>query len=404
MLVALPTAQAGNNGSSTEVPLGKARVAYSCLNESMVMTRKPVMLDQKSNPDGIVMDCAFEVQWEMSDFLKDLLNKHKVDPKNFRFRVCWSVNTSSESRSFPWIHSTTSDWRYWLAERGSVMLNQMDLMDYWLQGYQQVTPDAMDYWARMGEIVGRKIIPKFMLYGWSKGAICNWPLGRWRSDIVQGVVSVSGCNSKKAYDGTYDKKAKSDGVVPYLFFSSWKDGFLDCSPGDTMTQYHRQLGVQPLTFHTETPCGHHPDRCWPACDYNHTYVQPFWNFVDIAYAYQSCVAVTDQKTCEDYLCTWDADLGLCGEAHPTRFTPSCATFCDLQVVDMCSGLLEDACATSYRILPAEEAQANGMHSRCKFVEGDCVQAEAQFQCFFQDQCGQEAATEPAAATWQTIYA
>jgi len=350
--------------------------------------------------------CKEHVKWVMTDYLIDLLARNKKDPADFHFKVCMDQDGDRDKRAFPWMHSTTSDWQYDLLSQGSVVLHPEDLVDVWMGGFQQSMPDALEYFARMGEVAGQKIIPKFMLYGWSKGAMAIWPLGRWRSDIVQAVVVVHGCDYPKMYDKTHYKKANGDMMSPYLFFSSKRDGYLTCTENDSLSRYQKQKKYQPLTYHAETPCGHHPERCWPLCDYNKTYVTPFWDFVNVSYTYQACIHVKDQQQCEADLCMWDADLGVCAEAHPTRFTPTCAKFCSLELVDSCSGLVEEACAKSYRLVPEEEAQAKGMHSQCQFAGGTCTSSASSAQCFFQDQCEVEAAAakDTTVEKFNVIYA
>lgn len=362
--------------------------ADECCLDPSINPRPPIPAweDQNANPHNVSFYCQFGVTWEKSEYLLGILAKSNADPNNFQFKVCWDLDKNGEKRAFPWLQSTSYDWQWDLSWMGSVVIKPMKLTTYWLDGYAQVIPDALDYYARMGEIAGRKIIPKFMVYGWSKGAIANWPLGRWRSDIVQAVVSVHGCSGEKTYDDSHDVKAKSEGVSPYLFFSSTNDPILHCSSKDSSRQAKNQKKNQPLTFSYDTPCGHHPESCWPLCDYNHIYVTPFWSFVQLAYQYQSCVQWTDKATCESVLCVWDTDLSICAESHPTRFTPSCKKFCGLDMVSSCSGLQEELCGQSYLLVPEEESQAKGMHSRCEFVDGQCASSTAQTQCFFQDEC------------------
>jgi len=359
----------------------------SCLDSSQ-QAEIPPELDQNYMAPESQYDCTYNVGWERSDYMVALMDKHDADAADYVFKVCWDAGADPGERHFPWVQSATGDFRYMLAMSGSITLTPMDQVNTWAYGIQNVMPDALDYYARMGEVANRKIIPKFMMFGWSKGATYFWPLGRWRQDLVQASILLHGCDTKtSAWTTDLPKKSVSKGVVPHLFGSSKLDTFSGCTYSSTTKQYKNQLKNQKETFYLESPCGHHPENCWPVCAYNDTYLNPFWDFVELAYSLrQPCTETTDQKSCEEQLCIWDEPAGFCDEVHPTRLSPSCERFCPKTEVASCGDLDEATCGTSYRLLSIDEANADGMFSACEMVEGICTQSSSSYQCFFQDQC------------------
>ena len=60
--------------------------------------------------------------------------------------------------------------KYLLNAQGSIILNPENFAEIWFNGFANVISDALDYYASMGEVSGRKIIPRFMLFGFLKGS------------------------------------------------------------------------------------------------------------------------------------------------------------------------------------------------------------------------------------------
>lgn len=379
---------------------GKPRTPRpSCLNSSQ-QAELPPILDQNFQPQESVYTCKYGVSWEHSDYLLSLMQGHDADPADYKFRVCWDLNSSAEERHFPWVQSAGGDWKYNLSLSGSIILNPMDQVSTWKYGFPNVMMDALDYYARMGEVVERKIIPRFMLFGWSKGATFLWPLGRWRQDLIQGAILLHGCSSTNSWWTTnFPVKSKSVGVVPHLFASSKKDYYVKCTAKDTRRQYKAQSKNQYHTYYLESPCGHHPERCWPKCNYSQTYVDPFWSFVRATYQMrQPCTYENSKHNCESLLCHWDDEFQVCDERHPARLVPSCERFCGRTQVASCGGNHTGAgthtsysnhslsCGSTYVAHAREVVGANGMLSACRLIDGLCTQSPLSFQCFFQDQC------------------
>merc|ERR1712048_1091855 len=66
-----------------------------------------------------------------------------------------------EVRTSPWVQSAGGDWRYNFTKTGAVVLNPQDQINTWANGFQNVMPDALEYYCRMGEVVGRRAGPIF---------------------------------------------------------------------------------------------------------------------------------------------------------------------------------------------------------------------------------------------------
>lgn len=351
----------------------------------------PAEISHKGNPYNETQSCQYNVEWEKSEDLLALMVGNDDDPEQFMFKVCWAVGSDPEYRTFPWMHANTADWKWHLMHGGAVMLSPMQLNPLWMKGYVNIMLDALDYFARMGEVFNRKILPRFMLYGWSKGATANWVLGRWRPDIIQAVVSVSGLKQTRSYTKVGVRKSKIEGSSPYFFVSSEKDTFTPQAHKDARRQFNKltQSGIDAADFMAKKDfeCGHHPDNCLPLCDYNASYATPFRDFVRTAFSWRGCPHWTTKDDCNTYLCKWDSELQRCDMLHPTEINPSCERFCNRTQVDTCAGT--PMCESSYRTLSMEEASANGMHVACRLDGERCVDSADVFQCFFQDQCQSE---------------
>jgi len=363
-------------------------VRASCLDETVEMIDLPPDLDQNYYPPGYAYLCQYHVGWEHSDWMLETFVTYGADKDDYLFKVCWERFMDPEVRQFPWIMSAGGDWRYNLSSTGSIIMSPEDQVNTWANGFQNVMPDAMDYFARMGEVVGIKIIPRFMLFGWSKGATYLWPLGRWRQDLVHASLLLHGCNvNGRKWTDDMPFKSKSNGVGPTLFISSKLDTFAKCTYKDTKKQYKNQKKHQKKTYYIESPCGHHPESCWPVCDYLDVYVAPYWDFVrEVLPLRQTCTEAKDKKTCDERLGIWDETEGFCGEKYPSRLSRFCERFCPKSEVDSCEALDEATCGMSYKLLSKEQANANGMFSACELVDGACVESSSSYQCFFQDQC------------------
>jgi len=374
-----------------------AKRGRSCLDSSV--PDKPFPEDgHKGNPYGANMVCRINVGWLKSEFMQNLFDKYNKDGDTYTLKMCWDKEFDPEKRWFPWFYTNTGDFKRQLVYAGSTIICPMDLMGVWMDGFHQVVPEALDSFARMGEIDERKIIPKFMLYGWSKGAMGTWKIGIQRSDIVQGSALLHGCVSPKKWDDTYAKRTDKMSTCPHLMISSPNDGFVDCTWKDTEKHYKKHKGYQGVTLAT-TPCGHHPDSCFPACDLNLSFIDPFWAFVKTAYEDSTlCNQWTSIGDCQLNLCLWDSEFGACTDAHPVKMTPSCERFCEKQLVDSCGDQAEPQCSGSYVILPVEVANAKGIHSKCEWTAGQCVPSGDAFQCFFQDQCATTTTTTAAPTT------
>jgi len=362
-----------------------AKRGKSCLDPDM--PDEPFPEDgHKGNPYGGWMVCREGITWEKSEFIQDLFDKYGQDGDTYLFMMCYEHSFDPEKRWFPWFYTNTGDFKKELVYVGSTIISPIDLLGIWMDGFQQVVPEALDWFARMGEIEERKIIPKFMMYGWSKGATGSWQIGKKRSDIVQGSALLHGCVSSKQFDDTYTKKAEKKGTPPHLIISSPLDLYVKCTWSDSQKHFKKLKGYQGVTF-AESPCGHHPDQCYPACDLNKTFYDPFWAFVKTAYEDSSlCNQWKSPEDCSAMLCLWDTTLDVCTDAHPVKMTPTCATFCESELVEFCGPLSEEECSGHHMILSVDEASAKGMHSRCEWTGTECWHAEASFQCFFQDQC------------------
>jgi len=382
------------NATSDDMSGGRDEPKPSCLNESR-QAGIPCDIDQNCDLFGTDIECRYNVQWEMSAYILDLMDKHGASEELYHFKVCWDNNSAdAEVRRFPWVQSTMTDWRYGIAVEGSILLNMKDQVDTWAaNGLQSVLPDALEDFARKGEVVGMKIVPRFMLFGWSKGAAYFMPLGRWRPDLVQAVIVMHGCRTDKyTWDKDPPKQSHNNGVVPYLFYSSPLDKASGCTWKDSQKEFERQLKNQKKTYLVESGCGHHPENCWPVCDLKTLYQDNFWEFVGKAYSVrQPCVGEKKKSKCLEKLCVWDdsddnKDKHVCEERYPSRLSRSCQRFCGKAEVASCAGLGKSDCRGSYRVLPAEETGANGMFSACKFADGQCADSALSFQCLFQDQC------------------
>jgi len=381
------------NATSDDMSGGRQMPNPSCLDESQ---QAPIPCDVDQNCDLWDTDyqCQWNVQWEMSDYILDLMDKHGAPPSLYQFKVCWDANSvDAEVRRFPWLQSAGTDWRYGVVVEGSIILTMMDQVDTWAKnGLQNVLPDALEDFARKGEVAGWKIVPRFMLFGWSKGATYFLPIGTWRPDLVQAAILLHGCRSSAtAWDtNNMPQHAKENGVVPFMFYSSPLDPTAGCTWKDTTKAFDKQLKHQKKTYLVESHCGHHPENCWPACDYKKLYLDTFWKFVAEAYSVrQPCVGDKKQSQCNDKLCVWDdenEDKPYCDERYPSRMSKSCQRFCKKTEVAFCASMDQSDCGGSYRVLPTEETGANGMFSACKFVDGQCVDSASSFQCFFQGQC------------------
>jgi len=348
----------------------------------------PPELDQNANTFGTDYACRTGVSWEHSDYMLELMAEYGSSPDIYLFKVCWDRRASAEVRKFPWVQSAGADWRYKIAAEGSVVISMLDQVETWANGFQNVIQDALEYFARRGEVNNRKIIPRFMLMGWSKGGTYLWPLCRWRQDLAQASILMHGCDSKYSlWTSDLPKKSEYDGVVPTLFISSALDTYSKCTYADSKKQYKNQKKQSDRQYYAESPCGHHPENCWPVCDYNATYHTPFWNFVDEALSLrQPCLEDKDEQTCLSHLCLWDSEEGFCEETYPSTMSKFCERFCPKAEVATCEGLDESQCTVSYRALSLEEADGNGFLAACEYSGGACVQASSSYQCFFQDQC------------------
>lgn len=361
----------------------------SCWDPEGSQTSIPWEISNHGNHYGIALECTYSVSWEMSPTVLQLIQANGADPNEFTFKVCWADKIDKNFRWWPWLHTNSADWRFDLAGLGSTLITPQNLAAVWRKGYMNLMPDALDYFARMGQVLDRKIIPKFLVYGWSKGATYNWHIGRWRPDLIQASVLVNGCNGKNYWGKpSGNKKAIADGLAPHLFFSSPMDTFLKCSHDATKKQVQSNRKHSQYIYHEEIPCGHHPTKCASHCPrpleeiFNH----PFWDFVHFSYSHANCEQWNTETECGDALCQWDSELSYCGEKHATSMNPSCEKFCSLEEVPSCGDVDLSNCTSSYAVLPIDQADADGMHSKCEVSGGQCVQAAQQFQCFFQDQC------------------
>jgi len=381
------------NTTSDDVSGGRRMPNPSCLDETQ-QAEIPCDLDQNCDLWGTDFKCRYNVQWDMSDYILDLMDQHGASPSLYKFKLCADYNSAHpEVRRFPWLQSAGTDWRHGVSVEGSIILTMMDQVETWAKnGLQNVLPDALEDFARKGDVDGMKIVPRFMLFGWSKGSTYFLPIGRWRPDLIQAEILLNGCNSRKyAWDSTnMPQQAKNAAVVPFLFYSSKLDHYAGCTWKDTTTEFEKQLKNQKKTYLVEAPCGHHPENCWPVCDYKKLYQDTFWEFVAEAYSVrQPCLGEKKKSKCNDHLCVWDEDdenKMFCEERFPSRLSKSCKKFCTHAEVASCAGMDQTECGGSYRVLPTEEAGANGMFSACKFVDGQCVDSASSFQCFFQEQC------------------
>lgn len=367
---------------------GDVSPATSCMNDKVARADLPPELDQNYKPPECDFTCVFDVSWDHSEWMLATFEEFGADPDDYKFKVCWEFDVSPEERQFPWVFLAGSDWRFNLSLSGSVILHPSNAVDTWAHGFQNVMPDALEHFARMGEVAGRKIMPRFMLFGWSKGGGWIWPLASWRPDLVQGSVVLHACAAKShLWTRNFSKKAVAQGVAPQMLGTSKEDKVWPCTYKDTTRRHKNASTYQWLTVFVKSPCGHHPDQCWPLCNYASLYVRPFWKFVERAQSRrQGCRSMNNQKQCEELLCLWDTSRGYCEETYPTRLSRSCRLFCRRSQVASCDGLKWATCRKSYKVLSAKEANANGHLSACEHVNGTCVQSPVSSQCFFQDQC------------------
>lgn len=387
----------------------------SCSKPGATQTNIPFDISAQANHYGVTIKHQYNVRWPMSPEIDQMIRDDGADPLDFYFRVSWAENIDKNFRWWPWLHTNSKDFFNDLAALGSVLVRPTNLATTWRKGFMNVIPDALGYFARMGQVIDRKIIPKFLVFGWSKGATYSWPIGRWRPDLIQGSVLVHGCNSQNTYRGhtpSESEKADRAGLAPHLFFSSPDDEILHCSHKDTKKQVDSNLkvynGQVDYQRHEISPCSHHPTKCASHCPrpLEDLFFNPFWEFTNLTYHFTNCEHWTTETECTSAWCKWDAELSFCGEMHPTYMNPSCATFCDLQEVASCTDIsvpwgeidanatlesdtivaLEENCTSSYVVLPIDQANADGMHAKCEVVDGLCVEAVLRFQCFFQDRC------------------
>jgi len=196
----------------------------SCLDASAEMIPIPPDLNQNYKNPEVDYQCKFDVSWEHSDWMLATFEEYGADKETYKFKICWDSHADPEVRKFPWLQSAGSDWNSNLSKSGSVIFVPQDQINTWADGFQNVMPDALDYFCRMGEVLGRKFIPRFMLFGWSKGGTYLWNFGRWRQDLIQASILVHGCNSKYSrWTDDFPTKSKAYGVGPTLFISSKLD-------------------------------------------------------------------------------------------------------------------------------------------------------------------------------------
>ena len=121
-----------------------------------------------------------------------------------------------------------------------------------------------------------------MQLGFSKGATYSWRLPRWRPDVIQAAIMLHGCNNGKNYQwGDPKTKSKAYGAVPTLFYTSQLDTYAKCTYKETNDQVkdNTKRGT-PRQYYVDSPCGHHPEHCFPLCDYGTYYIDRFWEFVE----------------------------------------------------------------------------------------------------------------------------
>jgi len=376
--------------SDTEIPYEQWRKTPkpSCVDKK-THERIPPEIDQNYQPPDSQWSCLWEQKWEYSDEILALMAEHDADPDTYYFKVCWDNRISAEERHWPWLQNRGGDFKYHLAAQGSIILNPEHFQEIWSNGFANVVLDALDYYARMGEVSGRKIIPRFMLLGFSKGATYSWRLPRWRPDVIQAAIMLHGCNNGYNYQWENPiTKAKAYGAVPTLFYSSQKDTYAKCSYKETKDQVKANTDRgTPRQYYVESVCEHHPEHCFPLCDYGPYYIDRFWEFVEEVLPLKPlCTEQTSEQACHEILGIWDSEDQVCDEKHPTTLTRACEKFCARSVVDACEDLDISTCTSSYVSRSREEAHANGMLSRCEVSEGFCVASKVTYQCFFQDQC------------------
>jgi len=378
-----------------------AHGSHSDPDESCRLTNNPSCVDKKTHdcippetdqnyqPPDSKYRCMQEQQWEMSDQILALMQKNKAVPDTYYFKVCWDDRINAEERHWPWVQTSGGDFKYELAAQGSVILNPDKPATNWENGFVNVMLDALDYYARMGEVSGRKIIPRFMLFSFSKGATYSWRLPRWGQDVIQGAVFLHGCNDDRVYDwGEPPAKSKAYGAAPTLFYSSQLDTYSKCTHKDTTGQVSsNQNRGTPKQYYVESTCGHHPENCHPLCDWVPNYIDRFWEFVEEVLPLKpQCAEMTSEETCNELLGIWDSEDQVCDEKHPSTLTHACEKFCTKSIVDACEDVDVSNCDSSYVSHSRESAQADGMLSRCEVSNNLCVASQVKYQCFFQDQC------------------
>jgi len=376
--------------SDSEIPYEQWRKSNkpSCVDKT-TWERFPPEIDQNYQPPDSQRSCVWEQKWEYSDEILALMAENGADPDTYYFKVCWDNRFSAEERHWPWLQNNGGDFKYQLNAQGSVILNPENFVDIWSNGFANVISDALDYYARMGEVSGRKIIPKFMLFGFSKGATYSWKLPRWRQDLIHAAIFLHGCNDKGVFDwNDPETKSKAYGAAPTMFYSSTLDTFSKCTYKDTSKQVKsNQKRGTPRQYYEESTCEHHPEHCFPLCDYKAEYIDRFWEFVqEVLPLKPQCAEMTTEAKCNELLGIWDSEDEVCDEKHPTTLNRACEKFCTKSVVDACEDLNVSNCDASYVLHSRESAQANGMLSRCEVSNNFCVTSQVKYQCFFQDQC------------------
>jgi len=376
--------------SESDVPYESWRLTNkpSCVDRT-THERIPPEIDQNYQPPDSQYTCLWQQRWEISAEVLALMLENDAVPEAYYFKVCWDDRISAEERHWPWLQNQGGDFKFELTAQGSVILNPERFTEIWNNGFANVILDALDYYARMGEVSGRKIIPRFMLLGFSKGATYSWRLPRWRQDLIQAAVFLHGCNDGRRYDWeTPRTKSKAYGAAPTLFYSSAKDSFSKCTYGDTT--YQRRANSNrgtPKQYYEESPCDHHPEHCFPLCDYGPLYIDRFWAFMDEVLPLKPrCTEMTTEETCNELLGIWDDEDEVCDEKHPTTLTRACEKFCTKSIVDACEDMDVSNCNSSYVSNPHEQVNAKGILSSCVVSEDTCVESHVKYQCFFQDQC------------------
>jgi len=376
--------------SVSEVPYESWRLTPkpSCVDKK-THERVPPEIDQNYQPPDVQYSCLWQQKWAISDEVLALMQTNKADPDSFYFKVCWDDRINAEERHWPWVQNQGGDFRYALAAQGSVILNPERAQEIWSDGFSNIMLDALDYYARMGEVSGRKIIPRFMMLAFSKGATYSWRLPRWRPDLIQGAIMLHGCNNKRVHDwGDPQTKSAPYGGAPTLFYSSKLDTYSKCTFETTTSQVsaNKQRGI-PRQYYEESPCQHHPEQCFPLCDYGALYIDRFWEFLEEVLPLKPRLTeMTTEESCTELLGIWDGEDQACDETHPSTLTRACKKFCTKSMVDACEDLDVSNCNSSYVSHLRESVQANGMLSRCEVSNNFCVASQVKYQCFFQDQC------------------